>query len=256
MPLTNTQLDELLVIAMEAALAAGKVINSHLGATVTSQLKEGGTSIASKIVTEVDTAAERVILDKILPTLERYQVGLLSEESIDDNSRFERDYFWCIDPLDGTLPFTQNRAGYSTSIALVSRDGKGQLGVVYDPRENNLYSAISGRGAFKNGEELKIICADAVTIIDGPGGAVMQAIATIEQAPCVFFKRPKEEEGSGCLWDYAATSVIQSEAGGCNGDFSFKPINLNSSESVFMNKHGICYYTGLSQASVIEHIRG
>ena len=254
MPLTNSQLDELLVIATEAAIAAGEVINSYLGTDIDSRLKDCGTSIASRIVTEVDAAAERMILGKIDPTLNSYQLGLLTEETTDDQSRFEQDFFWCIDPLDGTLPFTQNRDGYSTSIALVSRDGQAQLGVVYDPRNQNLYSAMKGRGAFKNGNALHINCAETVTIIDGPGGAVMQAIATIEQAPCVFYKRPKEEEGSGCLWDYAATSIIQSEAGGFNGYFNFEPIDLNSSESMFMNKRGICYYTGLSQENIIRLI--
>ena len=49
-----------------------------------------------------------------------YDLALLTEESEDDRSCFEKDYFWCIDPLDGTLPFTRNEAGYSVSIGLVA----------------------------------------------------------------------------------------------------------------------------------------
>ena len=54
---------------------------------------------------------------------ERYDLALLTEELEDDGSRHVKDYFWCIDPIDGTLPFTQKKPGYGVSIALVARDG-------------------------------------------------------------------------------------------------------------------------------------
>ena len=255
MPLSVSQLEDLLAIATQAAVAAGEVINAYHGTEVSSQLKDGGTSIASRIVTEVDAKAERVILAIINPTLDAYDLGLLTEETTDDQSRFEKDFFWCIDPLDGTLPFTENRSGYSTSIALVSKEGDAIIGVVYDPRNNNLYSAMKGMGAYKNGERFAMNNAGDITIINGPGGAVMQAIATVELAPCVFYKKPKTEEGGGCLWDYAATSIIQSEAGGSNSDYRFEPLDLNSPESVFMNSRGVCYYAGLSRDNVIDLIK-
>lgn len=84
----------------------------------------------------------------------------------------------------------------------------------------------------------------------------MQAISTIEQAPCLFAKKPKVREGGGCLWDYAATSVIQSEAGGVNSDYNGKSINLNASETVFMNQVGVCYYAGLSIEQVKQLLIG
>ena len=248
MSLTETQLLDLLAIAKQAALAAGDIINSFQGKEITSNLKSGGTSIASKIVTEVDAKAEVEILKFLEPAREKYDLGLLTEESTDDQSRFEKNYFWCIDPLDGTLPFTENSEGYATSIALVTKQGNAVLGVVFDPRNQNLYSAIKGHGAFKN--ELPLNSnplSNEVTIIDGPGGAVMQAISTIEQSPCIFYKKPKPQEGGGCLWDYAATTVIHSEAGGYNSDYRFKPINLNNSDTVYMNPYGVCFSTGLSR---------
>ncbi len=247
MPLTQEQIDALLAVAKEAALAAGTVIASYDGRSAAAELKEGGTSIASRIVTQVDALAEQAILNLLEPTLDDYGLGLLTEESADDKSRFKRDYFWCVDPLDGTLPYTQNRSGYSTSIALVSFDGTAILGVVYDPVNKNLYWARKGRGAFKNDKPLLISVSNTdVAFIDGPGGAVMQALETIERAPCIFIKKPKQEEGGGCLWDYAATTVIQSEAGGYNGTYNGQPIHLNASDSVFMNQHGICFHAGLS----------
>ncbi|MCR9206283.1 MAG: hypothetical protein NXH75_17005, partial [Halobacteriovoraceae bacterium] len=238
----------LLDLAKEAALAAGKVIAEFQGQKIQTELKEGGTSLASKVVTEVDLKAEKAILEILEPTLEAFELGLLTEETPDNNSRFENDFFWCIDPLDGTLPFSKNEAGYSVSIALVSKEGEAILGAVYDPRNENLYSALKGHGAFKNDHPLKVKKNEKeLTVINDSGGAVMHAIETIEKAPCVFYKKPKVNEGGGCLWDYAATSIIHREAGGMNSDFSFNPLNLNSTKSLYLNHCGVLYSCGLTE---------
>jgi len=251
MPLTDAQLNNLLEIGAKAALAAGEVITKYQGSVIPTELKKGGTSLASKVLTKVDYKAEKAILKVLNPTLNTYNLGLLSEETNDDNSRFEKDYFWCIDPLDGTLAFTQNEEGYSTSIALVTKTGEALIGVVYDPLNKNLYRAIKGKGAFKNEQPFNVDPNQKeISIIGSPGGAVMQAIATIELAPSLFYKKPKKDEGGGCLWDYAATSVLHSEAGGVNSDFSYKPLNLNSSQTVFMNDYGVIFSAGLSMKKV------
>ena len=254
MSLNEKQLQELLECAKKAALAAGEIVASYQGNIIETNLKETGTSLASQVVTEVDIKAEKAILEILNPTRSVYDLGLLTEETPDDGSRFEKDYFWCIDPLDGTLPFSQNLPGYGTSIALVTKSGEAVIGVVNDPRENNLYFAIKGKGAYKNEEPFSVITQNKeVSIINGPGGAVMQAIATIEQAPCVFYKKPKKEQGGGCLWDFAATAVIVKEAGGSCGDYEFKPLELNSNKSLFINYCGVIYFAGLTQKQAEEH---
>ena len=60
MSLTKKQLSALLAVAIDAAHAAGQVIASYQGHQVAFQLKQSGTSVASKIVTEVDAEAELV----------------------------------------------------------------------------------------------------------------------------------------------------------------------------------------------------
>lgn len=251
MSLEKSQLGELLDVAKTAALAAGKIVSAYQGQKIETKVKAGGSSLASQVVTEVDLRAQEAILDILSPTLESYDLGLLTEEGPDDQSRFKRDYFWCIDPLDGTLPFSKNESGYSTSIALVSKEGEALIGVVYDPREEQLYYAVKGEGAFKNNLPLKVDETEKeLTLIEGTGGAVMQALKTIELSPCLFYKRPKKEEGGGCLWDYAATSVIHREAGGLNSDFGLNPLNLNSADSLYMNHCGIIYASGLSEQEI------
>ena len=274
MALTSDQLNELSEIGKKAALAAGEIINSTKGSSVAVQSKDGGENLASQVVTEIDHRAQEAILSHLTPTLSEYNLGLLTEESTDDETRFTHDYFWCIDPLDGTLCFSRDEEGYSTSIALVAKDGTPTIGIVYSPRTQTLYSAIKGAGALKNGEPLTVLkFADNLTLLYDQsykkhpqfseqveqlkrdlktqglkelvilelGGAVMNGITTIDRAPALYYKFPKKADGGGSLWDFAASSIIQSEAGGFNSDYERKPLDLNRADSTFMNHRGVIF---------------
>lgn len=261
--------------ARNAALAAGEIIASKQGGNVNVHSKVGGENIASQVVTEVDLAAEKAILEILNPTLVEYNIGLLAEESAsEDESRFKKEYFWAIDPLDGTLCFSRDEDGYSTSIALIRKDGVPLIGVVYNPRSQTLYHAVKGQGAFKNDspfeastwsneltllydqsflkhptfdEQMERLEEGAKNLgLDGIkmfhlGGAVMNGITTVEMSPAIYYKLPKKSDGGGSIWDFAASSVIQAEAGGFNGDYHQKPLNLNRPDSTFMNHDGVIY---------------
>lgn len=275
--------------ARRAALSAGKIIQSRLNENQYVQIKKGGSSLASHVVTEVDEACEKAILAHILPTCTEYNLALLTEEREDDGSRFKKDYFWCIDPLDGTLPFIEKRAGFSVSIALVAKDGSPKIGVVYDPTNSTLYHAIKDYGAFKNDQKwtvdhqeqsspslklnqdrdeksyLSFItdkklkdtpkADEIVAILEricqkhglkgfkeiAGGGAVMNAIGAIEQAPACFIKMPKNEHGGGSLWDYAATACIYHELGLVATNFAGHKLDLNRVDSTFMNHEGVFF---------------
>ena len=133
MQLNQTALGRLAGIATKAAREAGTLIAHTNGREVAVQHKAGGESLASQVVTEVDERSQAIILKHLRPTCAAYDLALLSEELPDDGSRLEKDAFWCIDPLDGTLPFTEGIPGYAVSIALVARDGTPLIGVVTDP---------------------------------------------------------------------------------------------------------------------------
>ena len=114
--------------AVDAALAAGKVIQGYCGGEVEVFPKKGGDTLASQVVTEVDRKAQDAILEVLRPSIDQYNLALLTEESEDDGSRFQQEYFWCIDPLDGTLAFSEGENGYAVSIGLVARDGSHKSG--------------------------------------------------------------------------------------------------------------------------------
>lgn len=261
-------------IAIKAALSAGKVIQQYLNEDVPVEKKKGGASYASQVVTVVDRACETAILSHLLPTCEEFGLALLSEETEDDGSRFEADFFWCIDPMDGTLPFIKQQAGFSVSIALLQQDGTPYIGVVLDPSTNTLYHGIKGKGAYKNGRPWKIKHTnDHLTYVtdqklkDTPraaeiesllqekvaqlrlqgiqemagAGSVLNAIRVLEQGPACMLKFPKKENGGGSIWDFAATACLYQELGLPATNFQGGKLDLNRKESTFMNHKGIFY---------------
>ena len=154
MKLSEIQLTELADLAIDAATAAGEMIAHSRPKQVEHKSTDG--SLASQVVTEVDRRSEAIILETLAPTLKRFELGLLTEEQPDDGGRFRADYFWCIDPIDGTLPFIEGTPGYAVSIALVRRDGNPTIGVAYDPVEKTVVHAIAGAGAFRNGSPITV----------------------------------------------------------------------------------------------------
>ena len=269
--------DRLLAAAIEAAETAGKMIAQSRPQNV--QRKEGGESLASQVLTEVDEKAQQLILEILAHTFKEFDLALLTEESEDDQSRLEKEFFWCIDPIDGTLPFIDGIPGYSVSIALVARDGTPHIGVVYDPVEHNCWHAIRDGGVFKNGQpwqagrlrydpatvsqasRLQLItdrsfrdhpkffqCLEKLGLGEASqvrmtGGAAMNAIWVLENAPACYFKFPKGGNGGGSIWDFAATACLFAEAGAVATDFFGAPLDLNRADSTFMNHRGILYAT-------------
>ncbi|MEX1366609.1 MAG: inositol monophosphatase family protein [Nannocystaceae bacterium] len=262
--------------AVEAARVAGTFIARSRPHEV--QTKTGGSSLASRVVTEIDRRSQQLILELLEPTCRRFELATLAEEDEDDGERLRADHFWCIDPLDGTLPFIESTPGYAVSIALVSRAGQSQLGVVYDPVEGVMYRATRGQGLRRGGtpwtpdshdsgpaltlftdrsfrdiaEHDRIVVALERIAKDvgleglqlGPsGGAVINACRVLSHPPACYFKLPKPGAGGGSLWDYAATACMFDEAGAIATDMSGAPLDLNRADSTFMNHRGVLFAT-------------
>lgn len=290
MQLIPDQLRELESLAMEAAKRAGETIQSRAQSEVEVLQKEGGSSLASQVVTEVDLESQELILETLEESLTRYQLGLLTEESPDDASRHACDHFWCIDPLDGTLAFTRGAPGYSVSIALVARNGTPCIGVVYDPSTATLYHAVAGQGAHRNGDPWEVAARPAASpltllidhsfiaqakepdfqqqleaiatrmgcertrIIDHQG-AVLNACGVVQQAPALYFKFPKPDPGGGSLWDFAATACLFQELGLPVSDIHGQALDLNPQGGTFMNQRGVLYASDRRVAAAIDAIR-
>lgn len=276
MVLDTTTLNILQDQAITAAKEAGDYIQSRFQKGFDKNHKDVGESRASQIVTEVDFKAQEVILKHLRESMAKYDLGLLTEELPDDGSRFEKDYFWCIDPLDGTLCFAEGRSGYAVSIALISKSGDPVLGVVNVPDQEEIYSCIKGQGLKLNGKafskeekspqvtlklyfdygmrkypqfegimrKLEIWMAENAIeeykFFNGKG-AVCNAIEVLNAENACFCKLPKNREGGGSIWDYAATRLFFEEFNLQVSDAMRNSLNLNNAETSFMNKYGVIY---------------
>ena len=278
---------ELTEKAVKAASNAGQLIRSYRDKDVNVMQKEGGSTLASQVVTEVDRKSQDAILQVLLPTCDEFDIALLAEEDEDDRGRLESAYFWCIDPLDGTLPFINGQPGYSVSIGLVAKDGTPLIGVVYDPVHDVLYQATKGQGLRRNNERWSLMQdSQALTFTydrsfaEDPnfnqvkdeleayahslglnefnpihyGGAVLNACHVLENGPGCHFKFPKSQDGGGILWDYAATACLYEEGGAVVSDVFGNSLELNRPDSTYMNHRGALYATNKELAKRVREI--
>ena len=106
-------------------------------------------------LTQADLVANKIIcesLQKLYPN-----IPIISEENkqVNYDIRKNWEYYWCIDPIDGTKEFVKKNGEFTVNIALIHNDTP-VLGVVYAPVLDQLYYAKDGLGAFKNGIKLPI----------------------------------------------------------------------------------------------------
>jgi myo-inositol-1(or 4)-monophosphatase len=79
-------------------------------------------------------------------------IGFEGEET---GAHGNRDTYWLVDPIDGTSSFIRGLP-FSTNMAALVSDGVVIAAVIYDFVNDVLYTALKGRGAYKNGEQISI----------------------------------------------------------------------------------------------------
>jgi myo-inositol-1(or 4)-monophosphatase len=132
-------------VAEEAATSVGEPLRELHGETESVERK----SDAADIVTEADYKSEKVITTIIENEFPDH--GIYSEEAVEKES--DSEYTWLLDPLDGTGNFANGNPNYAVSIALIENN-EPVVGVVYAPETDELFSAIRGGEARRNGEPI------------------------------------------------------------------------------------------------------
>lgn len=144
---SKIDLPNLLDIAKAASLAAG--------AEILKIYHSGDFSIEAKSDNSPLTIADKTAHNVICSFLEKTEIPILSEEGRDIlfEERSKWEYFWMVDPLDGTKEFIKRNGEFTVNIALIHAN-EPILGVVYTPVPDELFWAISQKGAFvqKDGE--------------------------------------------------------------------------------------------------------
>jgi len=232
----------MLNIAIKAARAAGAIINR---ASLDIERLQVTAKSHNDFVTEVDQAAERVIIETILEAYPGH--GILAEESGRTQGARHSDYVWIIDPLDGTTNFIHGFPVYAVSIALSYR-GQVQQAVVYDPTRNDLFYASKGKGAYLNDRRIRVSkrtrMLEALIGTGFPfrkGDNFQRYLKMFEDVmvQCAGLRRPGAASLDLCYvaagyydgffetglspWDVAAGSLMITEAGGLVGNFTGEP---------------------------------
>ena len=143
-----TELEPLLALAGDLAAEAAGLSLERLGEP---RSRVRTKSSATDMVSEVDEACERLIVDGI--RRERPGDGVLSEEGA--SAETTTGVRWVVDPIDGTTNYLYGHPGYGISIA-VEVDGETAVGVVHDPLHGDRFAAVRGGEATRNGEPIRV----------------------------------------------------------------------------------------------------
>ena len=196
-----------------------------------------------------DTSSHRIIVDglaKLTP-----QIPIISEESeeIHYDQRKDWEYFWLVDPLDGTKEFINKNGEFTVNIALI-KENKPILGFVSLPVSDEIYFAHKDVGSFVRDKAGKVkqiyanskISKDIVAtcsrshpkskedeIINGLGvNRVVSAGSALKFCQLASGQADIYLRLSGSMeWDTAAGQIIVESAGGILSRLDLKPFLYN-----------------------------
>jgi myo-inositol-1(or 4)-monophosphatase len=139
---------DLLATALRLAAEAADLLVRDRNAVA---LEPGTKSTPTDVVTALDKAAERLIVDGLARA--RPDDGVLGEEG--SSSEGTSGVRWVVDPIDGTVNFLYGLPYWAVSIA-AEVDGVAEVGVVHLPVTGEVFAARRGHGATLDGEPIAV----------------------------------------------------------------------------------------------------
>jgi myo-inositol-1(or 4)-monophosphatase len=225
----------MLNIAVRAARSAGNVITRNRDRIDQLSIQ---TKDRNDFVSEVDRQAEREIIHILRKAYPNH--GILAEES---GAQGDDEYQWIIDPLDGTTNFLHGFPHFAVSIGLRHK-GRLEQAVIYDPVQQELFTATRGSGAHLNDRRIRVSPRrelDGALLGTGfPFRAQQHLDPYLDMFRALFpHTAGIRRAGSAALdlayvaagrldgfweiglsvWDMAAGVLLIQEAGGLSGDF-------------------------------------
>lgn len=230
----------LLALAADLAREAGQLVLEGRARGITHATSK---SSATDLVTEHDRAAERLIVERL--SAARPGDGFVGEEGT--STAGVSGVRWLIDPIDGTTNFVYGLAGYNVSIAAATEAGT-QVGAVYVPALDELFTAVRGVGAWCDGAPIRCTTTtDLASALVATGFSYL-VDRRVAQAAVVseLIGQVRDVRRSGaaaydlcCVaagrvdvyyerflgpWDMAAGELIATEAGCRSGSFDGGPV--------------------------------
>ncbi len=235
-----------------AARIGGEILMRYFrdGVSIRDKSADGGKTY--DLVSDADIESELAIASFLRQSHPGHE--LLGEESLAGGST-EAEHLWVIDPLDGTNNFAHQLPHFAVSIAYYHR-GQAVVGAVLNPARDELYTAVRGEGAFRDGTRVHVSAEQtlAKTLIGcgfyyDRGNMMRSTLAAIEeffgceihgirrfgtaaldlcQVGCGQFGGYFEYQLSA--WDFAAGRLFVEEAGGrvTDGKGDSLPLEMTS----------------------------
>jgi myo-inositol-1(or 4)-monophosphatase len=235
----------LLNFAIQTAREAGHLLAERFGRALQVTNKS-----ELDLVTESDLASERLIIERIKTYHPRH--AILAEES-GVSATAERDqgseWRWIIDPLDGTTNYAHGYPCFCVSIGL-EHEGKMEVGVIYDPMRDELFTAERGAGASLNGRRIQVSprtnLSSALLCTGFPYDVRERSEFARHFANFIMNAQGVRRDGAAALdlayvacgrfdgfweeglkpWDVAAGTLMVEEAGGRVSNYAGEPLSI------------------------------
>ena len=242
-----------LTTAVEAVVLAGDLQMARFGQDF--QINKKGTI---DLVTEVDVAVERRFRALVA---ERFPDHQILAEEMGGAAAVPAGPCWVFDPIDGTTNFAHGLPIFCASLAL-EIDGVAEVGAVFDPTRQELFTAVRGGGAFMNGRPLHV--SSATTLVDAMlvTGFPYDVHTRVEEIVGLFGAfvgqaRAVRRLGSAAIdlcyiaagrmdgfwetdlhpWDIAGGALIVAEAGGLVTRTDGRPYTSRGGDVLATNRH-------------------
>ncbi|MBS9477221.1 3'(2'),5'-bisphosphate nucleotidase CysQ [Ancylobacter radicis] len=206
----------------EAVVAAGAVAVAMFRDGVKSWSKHNDSP-----VTEADLAVDQMLRERLGRLGPDY--GWLSEETVDEPSRLDRRRVWIVDPIDGTRAYMAGGQDWCVEAALVE-DGRPIAGALFAPVTEELFIAVLGGGATRNGRPIEAsqMTQIAGARVDGPVPFLNHidrdgTTHRVQRIRSLALRIARVATGeldaafaspNGNDWDLAAADLLVHEAGG------------------------------------------
>jgi len=139
----------LLNVMIKAARKAARTLKRDFGEVEHLQVSLKG---PANFVTAADRRAEEILHEELLQARPGY--GFYGEEG-GRREGTDKTHTWIVDPLDGTTNFLHGIPHFAISIAL-QREDTIVAGLIYNPANDDLFTAERGKGAFLNDQRLRV----------------------------------------------------------------------------------------------------
>ena len=223
-------------LMIRACEKASKVIIRDFGELENLQVSKKG---PKDFVTKTDKRVEKILVEELIKSKKNY--SFITEETGEILNK-NKDVFWIIDPIDGTINFMHGIPHFAISVAL-KVEGIIQIGLVFDPIKNEIFYAEKNNGSFFNNNRVRVSnksnIDECLFATNNEGIKSIHPKLNLRNTGCAAL----DLAYVGCgrfdgyfhnkinLWDIAAGKIIIEEAGGKVNDlesFKFNKINIRA----------------------------